>query len=190
MNVWSAGKRQSLHSVAVMGEQKKLLFVMEIMSGKRFRVDSGSQNSLLPTADTDLSSRGDGLQLTFVSRPLLTHLTSSWTEANHFLRLWWDFWARRSTLKCRSILRLVACVNLFIGHIRLLWVPHSVTDGNWVDCYLWVMLGLRSAPMMGLDASPAEFVLRQPFRVYRKREVLASLLKLVPPHPPWIIGGI
>lgn len=36
-----------------------------------------------------------------------------------------------------------------------------LTDGNWVNCLLWVMLGLYSMATEDLGASPAELVLGQ-----------------------------
>uniref|UniRef100_A0A669E6I5 Gypsy retrotransposon integrase-like protein 1 n=1 Tax=Oreochromis niloticus TaxID=8128 RepID=A0A669E6I5_ORENI len=41
----------------------------------------------------------------------------------------------------------------------------SLTDGNWVDCLPWVLLGLRCAVKEDLGVSPAELVLGQPLRV-------------------------
>ncbi|XP_053734725.1 uncharacterized protein LOC128767052 [Synchiropus splendidus] len=63
--VQGSGKRQSQRSVAAVGagEHEELLFVKDSLSGRRFLVDSGSQKSLLPPADADLSARGRGPSL-------------------------------------------------------------------------------------------------------------------------------
>lgn len=38
----------------------------------------------------------------------------------------------------------------------------TLTDGNWLDCLPWAMLGLRSAPEEDLQCLAAELVLGQP----------------------------